>query len=111
MGDLRADPLYDRQADLCKVFSNPKRLKILDLLKEGDEYTVSEIQETSGIPQSTVSRHLKLMRDQGVVTKRDDGVHNYYTLTDERIATGMDIMRDVLLDQFEGERQLHSSRE
>lgn len=105
MVDLGDDSLYERQADLCSVFSNAKRLKLLDLLRKGGEQTVSELQETTDIPQSTVSRHLKLMRDQGVVTKRTDGVHNYYALRDDRVATSMELMRGVLLDRLEGDEQ------
>ncbi|WEL18603.1 MULTISPECIES: helix-turn-helix domain-containing protein [unclassified Halorhabdus] len=100
------DSLYEQQADLCTVFSNAKRLKLLDLLKDDSERTVTELQEATGIPQSTVSRHLKLMRDQGVVTKRNDGVHSYYTLSDERVATSMELMRDVLIDRLEHDDQL-----
>lgn len=95
------DALYTRQADLCAVFSNPRRLKLLDELTDNEECTVSELQAATGIPQSTVSRHLRRMRDQGVVTKRTDGVYNYYTLADQRVAEGMHLMREVLLDQLE----------
>ncbi|WP_229770544.1 helix-turn-helix transcriptional regulator [Halorhabdus sp. CBA1104] len=101
--------IYERQADLCSVFSNPKRLQILDVLQDGEEQTVSAIQDATGIPQSTVSRHLKLMRDRGVLKKREDGVYNYYVLTDERIADGMNTMRDVLVDQLERDTDLLAS--
>lgn len=106
MIELKEDSLYDRQADLCTVFSNGKRLKLLDLLTEGDERTVSQLQEATDIPQSTVSRHLRLMRDQGVVEKRTDGVHSYYTVSDERVATSMELMREVLLDRLERDDRL-----
>ncbi|WP_309484886.1 ArsR/SmtB family transcription factor [Halorhabdus salina] len=98
--------IYQRQADLCSVFSNPKRLQILDVLQDGAEHTVSDIQHATDIPQSTVSRHLKLMRDRGAVHKRADGVYNHYVLTDERIAEGMNTMREVLLAQLEREDDL-----
>jgi len=88
--------IYERQADLCTVFSNPRRLRILEVLEDGEEHTVSAIQQATDLPQSTVSRHLKLMRDQGAVEKRDDGVYNHYSLADERIATSMHLMREVL---------------
>jgi len=106
MVNIGDDSLYERQADLCSVFSNAKRLKLLDLLRENGERTVTELQEATDIPQSTVSRHLKLMRDQGVVEKRNDGVHSYYTLSDERVATSMELMRGVLLDRLERDDQL-----
>jgi len=106
MVNIGDDSLYERQADLCSVFSNAKRLKLLDLLRENGERTVTELQEATDIPQSTVSRHLKLMRDQGVVEKRNDGVHSYYRLPDERVATSMELMRGVLLDRLERDDQL-----
>ena len=56
------DTLYERHAEFCKMFSNPKRLRILHLLKDG-EYSVSEISEETGIAQPTVSQHLRKMRD------------------------------------------------
>jgi DNA-binding transcriptional ArsR family regulator len=93
------DALYERHAEFCKMFSNPKRLRILHLLKD-DEYSVGGISDETGISQPTVSQHLRKMRDQGVVTKRDAGLNNYYSIADERIVEGMNTMRDVLLDQM-----------
>jgi len=103
--------IYERQADLCSVFSNPKRLQILEVLQNGEEHTVSAIQDATGIPQSSVSRHLKLMRDRGAVRKREDGVYNYYVLADDRIAEGMNTMRDVLVDQLERDTDLLTSEQ
>jgi len=108
MPELRNDQIYDRQADLCQVFSNPKRLKLLELLKDGDEYTVTQLQETTDIPQSTISRHLQLMRDRGVVHKRDDGIHSHYSLADDRIATGMELMREILFAQLNDDQRTAS---
>ncbi|MGB9965161.1 ArsR/SmtB family transcription factor [Halobacterium hubeiense] len=93
------DALFERHAEFCKMFSNPKRLRILDLLKD-DERTVSEISDETGIAQPTVSQHLRKMRDQGVVTKRDEGRNNYYGIADDRIIDAMTTMREVLLDQL-----------
>jgi ArsR family transcriptional regulator len=94
-----SDELFERHAEFCKMFSNPKRLQILHLLKDG-EYSVSEISDETGIAQPTVSQHLRKMRDQGVVTKREAGLNNYYDIADERIVDGMNVMREVLLDQL-----------
>lgn len=91
--------LFERHAELCRVFGNAKRLRILDLLRDG-EYSVGEISEETDISQPTVSQHLRKMRDQGVVTKRDAGLKNYYSIADDRIVDGMETMREVLLDQL-----------
>lgn len=99
------DALFERHAEFCKMFSNPKRLQILHLLQDG-EYSVSEISERTDIAQPTVSQHLRKMRDQGVVTKRDAGLSNYYSIADERIVEGMETMRAVLIDQLTDERAM-----
>lgn len=91
-----SDPtFYQKHADLCRVFSNANRLKLLDIL-EDDEYTVSELERALGISQSAISQHMRLMRDQGIVERRKDGVKSYYSITDERFVEGMKIMREML---------------
>lgn len=101
MTALANDRIYQQQAELCKVFSNANRLMILEVLTEGDEFTVSEIEETVEIPQPTISQHLKIMRDQDVVDRRKEGVRSYYSIADQRIEEGMETMREVLLDRIE----------
>lgn len=97
------DAVFERHAEFCHVFANAKRLKILTLLKEG-EHTVSDISDHTDVPQPTISQHLRKMRDQGIVEKRDAGSQRYYAITDDRIIDGMSIMREVLLDQIDSER-------
>ena len=99
MSELASKQFYERHADLCRVFSNAKRLKLLDLLKNGEEYTVSELQSHSDIPQSTISQHLKVMRTQEIVTRRKEGVKSYYSITDERFVDGMELMGEVLVER------------
>lgn len=101
MTDLAEAHIYDKQAELCKVFSNANRLMILELLREGEEYTVSEIEEIVDIPQPTISQHLKVMRDQNVVERRKEGVRSFYSISDARINSAMGTMRNVLLDMLE----------
>ena len=93
------EAFYQEHADLCRIFSNANRLKLLDLLKDGEEYTVSDLESASNISQSTISQHLRLMRDQGIVERRKEGVRSYYSITDVRYVEGMELMREVLLDR------------
>jgi DNA-binding transcriptional ArsR family regulator len=109
MAEQFDDDVFEHHAEFCKAFANSKRLKILTLLKEG-EHTVSEISERTDIPQPTVSQHLRKMRDQGIVEKRDAGSQRYYAITDDRIIEGMSIMREVLLDRIDPERSLTNDR-
>lgn len=101
MPDLKSDEYYEAHADFCSICGNANRIKILDVLSEGESYTVSTLTELTGITQSTLSQHLKLMRDRGMVTRSKDGVNNYYRIKDERIIEGMLTVRAVVEDQLE----------
>lgn len=102
MSEQFEEGLFERHAEFCQIFANAKRLMILTLLREG-ECSVSEISDCTDIPQPTVSQHLRKMRDQGIVEKRDVGSQRYYAITDDRIIEGMSIMREVLLDRLDQE--------
>lgn len=102
MSQRMDEQFFQKHADFCSVFSNANRLKLLDILEGGDAYTVSELEAESGISQSTISQHLKLMRDQNIVERERRGVNNYYSITDERIVEGMQHIQTVLKDRQEG---------
>ncbi len=90
--------LYRLQAELCKTFSDPKRLIIISALREGEK-SVGELVEVLQCPQAVVSRHLAILRNGGVVQARRKGVSIYYSLTNPRIVEACDISRQVLLEQ------------
>ena len=97
MTELPDDELFEQHAQLCQVLCNAKRQKILHVLRDG-ERTVTEIAEATGVPQPTVSQHLRKMRDRSVVTKRPEGNRSYYSIRDERILEASMMLREVLLD-------------
>ncbi|MCH7690501.1 MAG: helix-turn-helix transcriptional regulator [candidate division Zixibacteria bacterium] len=67
-----------------KAFSDRSRLRILGLLA-GKEMTVNEIVAVVGLSQSTVSRHLSVLRDSGIVDDRRDGQMVICSLNKEAI--------------------------
>lgn len=67
---------------LCKALSEPIRLRILALLGEG-ELCVCDLVEVLQLPQSTVSRHLALLKAAGWLAERRQGVWMYYRLMDQ----------------------------
>ena len=99
MDHVNDEDFFAMHAELCKTFSNANRLKILDMLRGGEERTVSEITEATDIPQPTISQHLKVMRDQDVVERRKSGVESHYSLTDERFFEAIDLMREKTIEQ------------
>ena len=53
--------LYELQSEVCKTLASPKRLEILNALKDGEK-TVGELVEILGVPKANVSQHLAVMR-------------------------------------------------
>jgi DNA-binding transcriptional ArsR family regulator len=105
MTELPDDEIFEQHANLCQVLCNAKRQKILYVLKDG-ERTVTDLAETTDIPQPTVSQHLRKMRDKGVVTKRSEGNQSYYAIRDERLIEASMMIREVLFDALEEDQQL-----
>jgi ArsR family transcriptional regulator len=73
-----------RAAEIIKLLGHPVRLKIVEVLEEG-ECTVSDIQAALEVPQAIVSQHLAKLRGAGVVTVRREGVHAFYQLTENKV--------------------------
>lgn len=67
--------------EVFKAASDPCRLRILKLLKEG-ELCVCEIMTALKKPQSSTSHHLSILREAGLVKERRDGKWSYYRLAD-----------------------------
>jgi len=86
---LADDRLRQLKADLLKTLGQPTRLKILELLVDG-ERCVCEIFPAIGGEQSNVSKHLGFLRSQGIVIADRRGMRVFYRLTDRRIAKLLD---------------------
>lgn len=97
--------LYNLKAELCKTFADPKRLIIINQLREG-EVPVNELARVIGLPQAVVSRHLAILRDKGVVQYRREGTSVYYSLSNPKIGEACDMVHQILLDQIEKNKQL-----
>jgi len=89
--------IFTLHADLCGMMASPKRLAIMEALHDG-ERSVSSIADELGTSVSTVSQHLRLLRDKHVVISRKDAQTVYYRIRDSRIIEACNIIRSVLLD-------------
>ncbi len=89
------DILHD---EVCVALGDPKRLKILYLLSEGPKL-VHEIATILYLPQSTVSRHLTILRERNLVETTRQATAVSYSLADQRIIEALDLMRGVLRDR------------
>ena len=84
-------------AQMCQGLADPTRILILYLLAESPRH-VTELAEMSGASQPTVSRHLKVLRDRGLVTATREGNTIRYTLRDPRVIQALDLLRAVMAD-------------
>ncbi len=100
--------IFEMHAEICKIFTNPKRLEIINLLKNGEK-TVSELEELTGLPQANISQHLTILRQNSVVVTRRDGVNIYYKIANPKILQACNLMREVLLEQLAESQKLAKS--
>jgi len=96
--------LYKMKAELCKTFSDPKRLIIISELR-GGEKTVGELTAVLNISQAVISRQLAILRSRGVVIPRRAGNNIFYSLADPRICEACDIVHEVLLKHLARNRE------
>ncbi len=101
-----ADPqLYALHAGICQTLANPKRLEVIDRLRDGEK-SVTELAEAMKISQANLSQHLAVMRQKGIVTTRREGLNVYYRLSNPKIIKACDLMRQVLLEHLEAGAEL-----
>ena len=86
---------YELHAELCKTFGHPKRLLIIESLRE-KELSVGEISEKTGIDLSNLSQHLHLLREKGLIIPRREGTNIFYSLSHPNIIKAYDLISEVL---------------
>ena len=80
---------------VCSALADPKRIMLLYTLA-GGRRNVGELTEELSLPQPTTSRHLKVLRERGLVVTERDGATVYYALADHTLIEALDLLRSVL---------------
>jgi DNA-binding transcriptional ArsR family regulator len=97
-------PLYQAKAELFKTLGHPARIRLLELLSEG-ERSVSELLPDVGLESSHLSQQLGVLRRAGLVTTRKQGTAVYYVLVSPAItdllADARGILKVVLADRLD----------
>jgi ArsR family transcriptional regulator len=79
-------------SETLKALAHPARLKIVvGLLK--DECSVGQIQKTLGLPQSTISQHLRILKNAGVIKGRREGTKTCYRVIDAQVRKIIEMIR------------------
>ena len=106
----RSAGLYELHADMCKVFSHPHRLMVLNILRVSEK-SVAEIAEALKVPFGTISPHLLMMKRRRVLVSRRDGNQIFYRIANPKILDAFDLIKKILCEHMEKEVQLvHEAR-
>jgi len=100
-------PIHAVKADFFKALGNPIRVRILELLSEG-ERSVGDLQAELEMDSSGTSQHLGALRRQGIVESRRDGTSVYYRVKDPRTFKLLEVARKIITSHFEDTRTLLS---
>ena len=94
-------PLYLAKAEMFKTLGHPARIRILELLTEG-ELSVGEMLAVIGLEASHLSQQLAVLRHAGLVTTRKQGTSVFYTLVAPDIADLLAVARRILTEVLAG---------
>jgi ArsR family transcriptional regulator len=87
------------EANFCAALSDPNRLLILYALSE-KPLNVTELTNELGLSQPTMSRHLKVLRERGLVNTIRTGTVITYSLSDPRLIQALDILRSIMRERL-----------
>ena len=90
--------------ELCSALSDTTRIAILYEVAEGPRH-VGEIVASLGLPQGTVSRHLKTLRERNLLAAERDGNRVFYRLREPRVLEVLSLMREILRDNLRRRRE------
>ena len=93
------------KADFFKALGHPVRVRILELLRDG-ERGVGDLQAELEIDSSGTSQHLGALRRQGLLENRRDGTSVYYRVKDPRTFKLLEVARQILTSHYEDTRTL-----
>ena len=81
---------------VCSALSDPTRILIIYTLAKG-RLNVTQIAQELDLTQPTTSRHLKNLRQRGLVNTVREGNHVFYSLADPKLIDALDLLREVML--------------
>jgi ArsR family transcriptional regulator len=84
---------------MCQVFSHPKRLEVINILRDG-EMSVNELAQKLGLSQGNLSQHLSMMKERRILLSRKEGNLVYYRFANPKMIRCFDMMREMLFEQI-----------
>lgn len=100
-----APELYEKQAEICAALAHPVRLRILDLLGDG-ESTATQLLDHLDIPKSNLSQHLTVLKRAGILKVRSEGLYQYLSLSIPEIREACTLVKKVLARRMRQQAEL-----
>lgn len=95
--------LFQLHAHVLKALANPKRLEILNLLRD-QSVNVNQMIEMLNLPQANLSQHLSILRAAKIVATKKEGKEVFYYVTHPNYLAACDSVREVLIKDLVGRR-------
>lgn len=83
--------IYKENAKIYKAFCDEKRLRLLELLQTGEKCACILLKSVE-MGQSTLSHHMKILVESGIVCARRDGKWTYYSISDDGVQYAKDLL-------------------
>ena len=102
------EKIIQLHAEICKCLASPVRLKILNVLRDGDR-SVDVLAKMLGVQKANLSQHLSILRQRKIVATRKVGLNIYYSIANQKMIKACDILREVLFEQLQESQKLVKS--
>ncbi len=97
--------IYEARAEVAKALSHPLRLQIVDILSEQEDNCVQDLTEILPASQSSISKHLKILKQAGIISRRKEGLKNFYSLRAPCVSGFFDCLDEVLEIDFRDKKE------
>jgi ArsR family transcriptional regulator len=96
---------YEEQTKVFKAFCDEKRLRILELLRSGEKCACVLMEELE-MPQSSLSYHMKILCESGIVDNRPEGKWMYYTISEKGSAEATALLQALTTPNSVAEKSI-----
>ena len=86
--------VYEERAKVVKALCDERRQRILELLHTGEK-CACVLTEEMGMPQSSLSYHMKILCDSGIVSSREDGKWTHYRISQQGSEKAIQLLKEI----------------
>ena len=99
MKTILREEVNQLHANICNGLADPIRILLLYQLSENPS-SVNNLATSINLSQPTVSRHLKILKERGLVFQKREGQFVFYYLSDRRVIEALELLRSVMADNL-----------